>query len=227
MTRGFTLLETLIALVIASITALVLLQSIMAVARGTAGIEIALAGALETEFSREAVSDALAASVADYLDSPGIFTGSTTRISGTTRRPVLAPHGLPTGFVLTLRPERDGTALVYQEVAHQMADDGQEPGLGARDTDALDDGMVAMRFDAQDIGFRFAYQTGAQLYAHEPPEMIEVWPPEDGFDPWYDYFRPPPTIVMIVDANGETLWAVASAGWNAPPMRDRDIEEIL
>ncbi len=227
MTRGFTLLETLIALVIASITALVLLQSIMAVARGAAGIEVALAGALETEFSREAVSDALAASVADYLDSPGVYTGSRTRISGTTRRPVLAPHGVPTGFVLTLRPEAGGTALVYQEVEQTADETDLDAGRAASDADAPEHGIVAMRFDTQDVSFRFAYQTGTQLYAHEPPEPFDVWPPEEGFDPWYDHFRPPPTITMIVDAEGQVLWAIASSGWNAPPLRGRDLEDIL
>lgn len=224
MTRGFTLLETLIALVIASITALVLLQSIMAVARGTAGIEIALAGALETEFSREAVSDALAASVADYLESPGAYTGSRTRISGTTRRPVLAPHGLPTRFVLALRPEAGGTALIYQEVEPRSDGFDRE---AVNSAEALEGGIVAMRFAAQDIGFRFAYQTGAQFYAQEPPDTLEVWPPEDGFTPWYDYYRPPPALVMIVDSDERVLWAIASSGWNAPPLRGRDLEDIL
>ncbi|BDX00701.1 type II secretion system protein [Maricaulis maris] len=225
MTRGFTLLETLIALVIASITSLVLLQSIMAVARGTAGIDIALAGALETEFSREAVSDALAASVADYLDSPGAYTGSTTRISGTTRRPVLTPHGLPTRFVLTLQPEAGGTALVYQEVG-QPAGDGNER-TGPREDSTLTNGIVAMRFDAQDLEFRFAYQSLSRLYDREPAEALDAWPPEAGFDPWYDYYRPPPTLVMIVDAEDQVLWAITSTGWNAPPIRGRDLEEIL
>ncbi len=95
---GFTLLETLIALVIASITALVLLQSIASVAQGSARVNRALAEALEREFSVSAVRDALASAAPDYLDKPGVYTGGTASLSGLTRRPVLDAHGVPAPF---------------------------------------------------------------------------------------------------------------------------------
>jgi len=206
MARGFTLLETLIALVIASVTALVLLQSIMAVARNTAGLNSAVSRALEGEFSRGAVGDALSASMAEYLDSEDVFAGSAEALSGLTRRPVFAAHGGPVAFALSLRDDAGGQALVYQEGSHEV---------------------VAMRFEVAAAEFRYAYQTLTGLYAHEAPQPLDVWPPEAGFDPWHDYYRPPPDLVMIVDSDDRILWASALTGWHAPPMRGVDLEQVL
>lgn len=206
MTRGFTLLETLIALVIASVTALVLLQSILAIARGTAGVDAALAGALESEFSRAAAADALAASVADYLDAPGVFTGTARSLSGATRRPLFAPHGTPAGFSMELQESAGGTVLVHVE--------GEES-------------VAVMRFDVPDAEFRYAHRPVEALYAGDPPVASDVWPPDRRFDDTNVYFRPPPALVTVVDGEGNTLWAVASDGWTEAPMRGRDLEDIL
>ncbi|MAC38309.1 MAG: hypothetical protein CMH93_02085 [Oceanicaulis sp.] len=203
---GFTLLETLIALVIASITALVLLQSIASVAQGSARVNRALAEALEREFSVSAVRDALASAAPDYLDKPGVYTGGTASLSGLTRRPVLDAHGVPAPFSMTLTPAGDGTVLTYRE--------GETA-------------FEVMRFEAAGAEFRYAYRTLTGLYAGDPPETMDVWPPEADFDPFYDHFRPPPDLVMVVDSEGTLLWAVASAGWHAPPMRGSDVEDIL
>lgn len=203
---GFTLLETLIALVIASITALVLLQSIASVAQGSARVNRALANALEREFSVSAVRDALAAAAPDYLDKPGAYTGDTARLAGLTRRPVLGSHGVPAPFSMTLAPAGGGTVLAYSEG---------------------DTAFEVMRFEAAEAEFRYAYRTLTGLYAGEPPETMDVWPPEADFDPFYDHFRPPPELVMVVDGDGRLLWAVASTGWHAPPMRGSDVEDAL
>ncbi len=206
MARGFTLLETLIALVIASITALVLLQSIMAVARGTSGVDAALARALESEFSHSATADALAGSVADYLDAPGVFAGTAQTLAGATRRPVLAPHGTPAEFALELRSAARGTVLVYSE--------------GGRE-------IEAMRFEAAEAEFRYAYRSTGALYAGEPPAVLETWPPDAHYDRSHVYFRPPPELVMVVDGEGRTLWAVAVKGGAEAPLRGSDLDDIL
>lgn len=215
MTRGFTLLETLIALVIASITALVLLESLTAIARTTARVDEAAGDALRHEFTTTATEDALAAAIADYLDSEGAFVGEARRLHGVTKRPILAPYGAPRPFAMQIVEDPDGVRLRYQEQAPSPDEEDSAPWIDV------------LRLEGEDIRFLYAYRSLDALYAGEPPVRSETWPPEEPLNPFYDYFRPPPDLVLIVNAEGAVLWAVASDGWQAPPLRPSDLEEVL
>ncbi len=206
MTRGFTLIETLIALVIASMTAMVLLQSIIAIARSTEVIESAAALALSEEFTVSAASDALMATAADYLDFETAFTGTERTLSGLTRRPIFGPQATLLAFSMRLEPDgRGGTALIYEESGQRLEID---------------------RFDQPDARFEYAYLTVTGLYEGEQPERLASWPPEI-FDPFYDYFRPPPDLVLVSTPDGAVLWAARSNGWVEPPPRPSDVDEFL
>lgn len=215
MTRGFTLIETLIALVIASITALVLLQSLTAIARTTMRIDGAAANALSQEFTTTAIEDALSGAIADYLNSPGVFEGDEHTLRGVTKRPLLAPYGSQRPFELQIADDGNGVRLRYRETGPSPVGD-----VTARWVDVL-------TFEDRDIRFIYAYRSLENLYDNAPPTRSDSWPPEAPFSPFYDYFRPPPGLVMIVDSEDAILWAVTSEGWQAPPLRPSDLAETL
>lgn len=207
MNRGFTLIETLIALVIASITALVLLQSISAIGRASAGVDRAAATALTRGFTTQAVQDAISASLADYLDSDTVFRGDSQHLEGATRRPVLDTHGPAKAYSLNLRSEPDGTTvLIYTE-------SGQSIRL--------------MQFTDTSVRFQYTYRSVTTMYAEQPPVSSLQWPPEGGIDPDYEYFRPPPSLIQVVTDRNDPVFAVHIAGWGIPPLRTRDVEEVL
>lgn len=203
---GFTLLETLISLVIASITALVLLQSITAIARSTAGLERATGRAMSAEFTVSAAADALSGAAADYLDSETVFIGGEMALSGLTRKPMFGPQAALRPFAMRLEGDgRGGSVLFYSE--------GEQV-------------IEIKRFESPEARFEYVYQTVTGLYADSPPERLPAWPP-DVFDPFYDYFRPPPDLVLVTDRDGAILWAVRLDGWREPPMRESDLDEVL
>lgn len=206
MSHGFTLIETLIALVIASVTALVLLQSITAIAGATASAQNAVARAFNSELVEASAVDAISGATAVYIDKQGAFEGDSTGFSAQTRRPAFAPRATLRNFSMSLDAGAEGTALMYQEGATRLE--------------------VAF-FQDENIRFEYVYRPAAALYAGEPASLYAAWPPAEGFDPVYEYFIPPPKAVVIVSSDGDILWAASSDSWIHPPLRTVDLETVL
>jgi general secretion pathway protein J len=115
---GFTLLEVLVVLTIASLISLVLMQGLGMVLnlRNSFGGQI-------LDIDREVVKrnlmrQPLDGLVPDFEDGASIFSGEPARVSGLTTTPLLRRNGRPTPFALTLAfdPASSSNSLSYQEI---------------------------------------------------------------------------------------------------------------
>lgn len=124
--RGFTLVEVLVVLAFTSLIAVLLLQMMTILLRGydQAGrIQGQLAmDTMRFNWFRETIG-VMAAS----LDEEFAFRGSKYEITGFTMAPLLAESGTLTRVSWTLRDNRDGKALWYQEWQHEPLLIGQWP----------------------------------------------------------------------------------------------------
>jgi len=179
MKKGFTLIETLIALVIASITTLILLQSIASVSHNAAGLDRAAATLITDSFNRGAATQALAAALPQYLSANHPFTGYESGFTGVTAKPVFDTPGIAHAFSVRLTGTRRGqTALIYSEGGHSVK---------------------IIQFEGMGYELRYAYLSLSNLYAGTSPSNTPVWPPEIGIDPEPGYYRPPPHLVSVVN----------------------------
>lgn len=120
MRSGFTLLETLIALVIAAMVTLVLLDSLSRVAEHASRLEQLTHRASENTLAAIPFRRALEAAVADYHDGSAPFTGRPDRVTGLTLQAVSAQHGEPAPFTLAIEGEGADTRLVYSETGETI-----------------------------------------------------------------------------------------------------------
>ena len=131
-TRGFTLLEMLVVLVLVGLISTLLLQGFAAVLHLRAGflaqLEASQRGTLQEYWFRSSV----AAVVTDYRDGKHIFKGEEHKLSGLTIAALDQMVGMPSPFVWQLKYANGTTTLLYQnhkgeywEIAHWLGDHGR------------------------------------------------------------------------------------------------------
>jgi len=207
MKEGFTLIETLIALVITSITTLVLLQSMASVSHNVAGLDRAAATLVTDSFNRGGATQALAAALPQYLGANHPFKGYEIGFTGMTAKPVFDTPGAARAFSVRLTGTGRGqTALIYSEDGHSVE---------------------IARFEGTSYELRYAYLSLRDLYAGTPPSNTPVWPPETGIDPEPGYYQPPPHLVSVINDLGERVWAARMDAEFILPMRAQDVESML
>ncbi|MBI1235700.1 MAG: prepilin-type N-terminal cleavage/methylation domain-containing protein [Alphaproteobacteria bacterium] len=197
MRSGFTLLETLIALVIAALITLVLMDTLSAATGHASRIEAATRAHTARTLALIPVMRALDAAVPDYHDAENVFTGDAVRASGLTVAGVAGTESRPAAFALEIAREAgaDEARLIYHEAGEALI-------------------SVAVPAEA-----RLAYRDDDGV-------THEVWPPEDGFDPDPLYYRPIPSAILILDGERAVL-AAAPARTSGLTLRVRDFDLVL
>ena len=115
--RGFTLLEALVVLVITGLVSVVLVQGFGLLLSARTSVQDKVAAVNEAVVEQSLFLEPLRGVVPDYPDRPHLFTGDAQRLHGMTARPLQARAGTPVPFTLTLTYDRqsDLTTLTYQE----------------------------------------------------------------------------------------------------------------
>jgi general secretion pathway protein J len=150
--RGFTLMEVLVVMVITSLISVVLVQGFSLVLAARTSVQNKIVGLERIVMERNIYLDPVRGILPDYKDRPNTFTGEARKLKGLTIRPLNGRMGTPVGFTL---------ALDYDSARNQMVLIYQEQG-----------------FDAQEIG-RWEGQTGNFAYRDLKGDWLEEWPPED------------------------------------------------
>ena len=199
MRSGFTLLETLIALVIAALVTLVTLDSLASATGHAARLAQMDKTQNERVLAMIPVRRALQGAVADYHDGEGVFVGEALQLKGLTLSGVGKGGGVASGapvlFAIRIEADEGGTWLSYSE---------------------------------QDIRLvRIAVPDGTSIAYYGPSgQKYDVWPPDGGseFDPVY--FLPVP--VLIAFRVGETeLMSAAPARDAGLTLRTADFDLVL
>jgi prepilin-type N-terminal cleavage/methylation domain-containing protein len=170
MRSGFTLLETLIALVIAALLTLVLLDSLAS----ATGHAVRLAQLDRAQNGRVLavipVLRALQGAIPEYHDGEGLFVGEATQLKGLTLSGVGkgggGVSGAPVVFAITIETDERGTWLRYFEHDQMLA------------SIAVPEGTFI-------------------VYRGPDGQVHPAWPPAEGleFDPVY--YRPVPAAVVF------------------------------
>jgi general secretion pathway protein J len=150
--RGFTLLEVLVVLVVVSLISVVLMQGLSLVLNLRNSF-----GGLILDMDREVVKRSLmrqpiAGLVPDYDDGLDIFQGRADELRGLTLQPLLRRSGRPTPFSMTLSYDTSNktNSLVYREIE--------------------DEPVVLAEWTGEQARFQFM---GLQ------PGWLNAWPPVD------------------------------------------------
>lgn len=116
-TRGFTLLEVLVVLVIVSLISVVLMQGMGLILNLRDNLGDRMADLERAALQRSVIRLPLEGLVADFNDGESIFTGTAERISGLTIQPLFRRGGRPIPFALTLEYEegKELNSLYYTE----------------------------------------------------------------------------------------------------------------
>jgi len=115
MRSGFTLLETLIALVIAALITLVLMDSLSAATGHAARLEEANRTHTARVLALVPVRRALEGAVPDYHDGEAVFTGEAQRARGLTLSGADAADGSPAVFEIAIEAAGANAKLIYSE----------------------------------------------------------------------------------------------------------------
>jgi prepilin-type N-terminal cleavage/methylation domain-containing protein len=197
MRSGFTLLETLIALVIAALITLVLMDTLSAATGHATRIEAATRAHTARTLALFPVLRALDAAAPDYHDGEHVFTGDASMARGLTLAGVAGVDASPSPFALEIASAEgaEDARLIYREHGEALIE--------------------------------VAVPAGAHLaYRDDDGETHEVWPPEDGFDPDPLYYRPIPSAILILDGERAVL-AAAPARTTGLTLRVRDFDLVL
>jgi general secretion pathway protein J len=116
-TRGFTLLEVLVVLVITSLISVVLIQGFALIVGARTSVQNKIVGLEQSVLRQNIFLEPLRGVLPDYLNRPNVFHGEAKVIRGLTVRSLQSRIGTPIGFSMTLNydSQRGETALVYQE----------------------------------------------------------------------------------------------------------------
>jgi prepilin-type N-terminal cleavage/methylation domain-containing protein len=175
MRPGFTLIETLIALIIAAMVTFVLLDTLSAISAQASRLDRSVARTQEQIIGWLTLERAVAGLLPDYLDGPAPFEGDETRFRGLSDRPMTGHPGAP--GIITLSIEQD-------------ADD---PGTLARLVYA-EGGEVLLEVELG-VDARLAY------IDFEGVEHA-AWPPPEGFINEPVFYRPTPHLIAVHAAEG-------------------------
>lgn len=160
-TRGFTLLEALVVLVITGLISVVLVQGFGLLLGARTSVQDKLVAVDEAVIEQSLFLEPLRGIVPDYPERPHVFVGEAQRLHGITARPLQGRTGTPTPFTLTISYDSASgrTVLTYQE-------ENAEP-------------LVVGSWEGQ---------TGAFSYRNLQGDWLEAWPPKDDYrapqTPW-------------------------------------------
>jgi prepilin-type N-terminal cleavage/methylation domain-containing protein len=115
--RGFTLLEALVVLVITSLVSVVLVQGFGLLLSARTSVQDKLVEVDEAVIEQSLFLEPLRGVVPDYPDRPHIFAGEAKRLHGMTTRPLQGRTGTPVPFTLTISYDSPSnlSTLTYQE----------------------------------------------------------------------------------------------------------------
>jgi len=151
-TRGFTLLEALVVLVITGMISAVLVQGLSLLLNARTSVQDKLVAVDETIIQQSLFLEPLRGVVPDYPERPHVFVGEAQRLHGLTARPLQARAGTPVPFTLTIAYDGrlNQSTMTYQE-------DNTEP-------------LLIGSWEGAEGTFAYRDITGA---------WRESWPPED------------------------------------------------
>jgi prepilin-type N-terminal cleavage/methylation domain-containing protein len=128
--RGFTLFEMIVVIVITGLMAAVLLQGLSMVLRTRLSVSSTIADLQTVVVGQNVPVDPLRGILPDYSNNPNQFKGQARTMSGQTLRPLLSPPGAPTPFKMSL--DYDGgsnqTVLTYEEPGRAKTELARWPG---------------------------------------------------------------------------------------------------
>lgn len=115
--RGFTLLEALVVLVITGLVSVVLVQGFGLLLGARTTVQEKLVAVDQTVIEQSLFMEPLRGIVPDYSERKNLFIGEEKRLRGLTSRSLQARAGAPVPFTLTIShdPQRHLTTLTYQE----------------------------------------------------------------------------------------------------------------
>ncbi len=115
--RGFTLLEVITVLMIASLLSVVLMQGLSLVLNLRTSLGVFLFDLDKKLLARNRILEPLRGIVPDFNDGTHIFRGTSQQISGLTINPLFARPGRPTPFTISLsvEPREDIASVFYTE----------------------------------------------------------------------------------------------------------------
>jgi general secretion pathway protein J len=115
--RGFTLLEVLVVMVIVSLISAVLIQGLGLVLNVRDNFGAQLFDLDRTTLARSRVTAPMEGLVADFDDGENMFAGTPDSVSGLTVTPLLRRAGRPTPFALTIEYDaaKRMNTLLYRE----------------------------------------------------------------------------------------------------------------
>lgn len=158
-TRGFTLLEVLVVLVITSLISVVLIQGFALILGARNSIQTKIVGLEQVVLKQNIFLEPLRGVLPDYPNRPHIFRGEEKVIRGLTVRSLQSRPGAPVGFSMTMNydPRENETELIYQETGFSPETLG--------------------RWEGAEGTFQYRDQTGSWL---------ETWPPNPDVSqtPW-------------------------------------------
>lgn len=115
--RGFTLLEVITVLIIASLLSVVLMQGLSLVLNLRTNLGDFLSGLDQRILMRSRVIEPLRGIIPDFDDGPNVLKGTPQQISGLTLNPLFARPGRATPFSLVIAPSErgDDVTIRYRE----------------------------------------------------------------------------------------------------------------
>lgn len=122
MRSGFTLLETLIALVIASLITLVLMDTLAAATGHALRIEQATRSYTARTLALIPVMRALDGAAPDYYDSEFVFAGDTAGARGLTLASMSGVAGSLSAFEISIEAREGGAVLIYREAGETLVE---------------------------------------------------------------------------------------------------------
>lgn len=115
--RGFTLLEVITVLIIASLLSVVLMQGLSLVLNLRTTLGDFLSGLDQRILMRSRVTEPLRGIIPDFDDGQNVLKGTRQQISGLTLNPLFAQPGRATPFSLAITPAERGNdvSIYYRE----------------------------------------------------------------------------------------------------------------
>lgn len=149
---GFTLIEALVTLIIASVLSLLILQSVRSAASNAVRIERTAQAAASSFIAQGALRRTIENTRAYYRDTPYAFRGDSAGFTGLTVAPMDGPLGEFQWYSVRLQARNDGLELVYEDadsallVGYWPEADGEIEYYGADTISALDS-QILTRLD--------------------------------------------------------------------------------
>lgn len=203
---GFTLIEALITLVIASVLSLLMLQAVRSAASNAVRIERTAQAAAGSFIAQGALRRAIENTRAYYQNTPYAFDGDSQGFSALTVAPIDGPIGEFQRYSVRLEPSDDGLALVYEDadsvltVARWPDGEGEIQYYGANTTSAFDSQAFA----------RLGEVAGALTWR-------EVWPGQAQTPGGYSNPLPAALRITVRAQSGPDTVMILHMPANAPP----------